>query len=172
MRNEPDDVVVHQIGPRTVAIVRRSGSFDAIPAAIETLLAWLSERGLEASGTPGTRYYDDPRTVSEEAYEWEAFVEVREPDAATEVHPSADDEVEIRTLPATEVAATVHRGPYETVSESYDRIQSWAEARGWELSGPAEELYLGEPSGPPDGQLTEVRMPVTRHDGTNDRTRD
>lgn len=164
MRNEPDDVVVHQIGPRTVAIVRRTGSFDAIPAAIETLSEWLSARGLEASGTPGTRYHDDPRTASEEAYEWEAFVEVREPEAAAEAETSAEDEVEIRSLPATEVAATVHRGPYETVSESYDRVQSWAESRGWELSGPAEELYLGEPGGPPDGELTEVRMPVTRRD--------
>lgn len=164
MRSQPDEVVVHEIGARTVAIVRGSGSFDAIPAAIETVTAWLAERGLEATGPSGARYYDDPRNVSEEAYEWEAFVEVQEPDTAPDAGASGEDEVQLTSLPATQIATTVHRGPYETVSESYDRVQTWAEARGWELSGPAEELYLGEPGGPPDGQLTEVRMPVTRRD--------
>ncbi len=162
MRNEPDDVVVHQIGPRTVASLHRTGSFDQIPAAIERLVGWLGERSLETSGPPGTRYFVDPRTVSEDAYEWAAFVELRQPRGADDVVPSAEDEVEIRALPATEVASTVHRGPYETVSESYDRIQSWAEARGWEPSGPGEELYLSEPDTAPSEQLTEVRMPVTR----------
>ncbi len=141
-----------------------TGSFDAIPAAIDTVTARLSEQGLEASGPSGARFHDDPRTVAEEAYAWDAFVEVREPETPTDDGSPAEDQVQLRSLPATRIATTVHRGRYETVSESYDRVQSWAEARGWELSGPAEELYLGEPGGPPDGQLTEVRMPVTRSD--------
>ena len=109
MRHEPDDVVVHQIGPRTVASLHQTGSFDQIPATVERLVRWLSERGLETSGPPGMRSLRDPRTVSEDAQAWEAFVELRPSVSADDVVPSADDEVEIRSLPATEVRMPVTR---------------------------------------------------------------
>lgn len=44
-------------------------------------------------------------------------------------------------LPAGRVATTVHRGTYDLLGESHDRLASWAREQGLELAGPRWEIY-------------------------------
>ena len=44
-------------------------------------------------------------------------------------------------LPAGRVVTTVHRGTYDLLGESHDRLASWAREQGLELAGPRWEIY-------------------------------
>lgn len=61
-------------------------------------------------------------------------------------------------------ASTMHRGPYDTIRESYDRLVSWMENSDYSPAGPDREVYLTDPcqTSDPSELLTEILWPVNR----------
>jgi effector-binding domain-containing protein len=75
----------------------------------------------------------------------------------------AGDDVEVLDLPASAVAAIVHRGPYEDMGQAYAAIASWIHARGHTVLGPSREIYLNSPADVgQDDLLTEIQWPIDR----------
>ena len=67
----------------------------------------------------------------------EVGVQVTRPfEAAGRVVPS--------TLPATEVATTVHTGPTASIGAAHDAVRAWCSGHGRELTGVSWEIY-GDP---------------------------
>ena len=58
-------------------------------------------------------------------------------------------------LPAGRVATTVHRGPYQLLGESHDRLLAWVGDRDLPLGGPRWEIY-GHWHEDPDMLETEI----------------
>lgn len=55
----------------------------------------------------------------------------------------------------------LHKGPYERVGETYDRILRFMSKKGLEANGPYQEVYLSNPDRTESGKLrTIVRQPV------------
>ena len=69
----------------------------------------------------------------------------------------------VKRAEAKEVAATMHKGPFEQVGSTYGAPAVWIVENGYEIVGPSEEVYLSEPEKtPPEELLTEVRFPVKK----------
>jgi effector-binding domain-containing protein len=151
-------VVVRELGPRTIAYRHEHGSFVRIPDTLQELLAWLAERGLEAAGPVGAHFFNDPQRTPEEHYDWEVFVELTGPAAATD----AGARFGVRRMPSALMATVVHRGPHATIDAAYEALHAWIEAHDYRMAGPSEEIYLSEPDAPPTDVVTEVRVPVAR----------
>lgn len=65
-------------------------------------------------------------------------------------------------LPAGTFASKTHVGPYDSVGSTYDALSTWIAVHGLEIAGPPREVYLSEPSTPPDQIKTVIEFPVTR----------
>ena len=49
------------------------------------------------------------------------------------------------------------------MGKTYGALGGWIMENGYEIVGPAEEIYLSEPEKtPPEERLTEVRFPVRK----------
>jgi len=61
-----------------------------------------------------------------------------------------------------EAACIFHRGPYETISVSYGKINSWMEKNGYEKAMPERESYIDGiwNKENPEEWLTEIQIPV------------
>lgn len=69
-------------------------------------------------------------------------------------------EIEMRILPAEEtVVSAVRVGPFENGYESYAQLGRWVENNGFELAGPAREIFIEPPGGPTD-PVCEIQFPV------------
>ena len=126
------------------------GLAEILPAAFGFAMA----EGLAMAGPPFVRYIDQsPAFVTVEA-----GVPLAEP--ATE--PPADAGVSVGSLPAATVATTVHKGPYETLGETYIVLDRWMAAVGVTPAGPPWEIYLTDPAEVPDPAewLTEINWPI------------
>lgn len=126
------------------------GLAEILPAAFGFAMA----EGLAMAGPPFVRYIDQsPAFVTVEA-----GVPLAEPAA----EPPADAGVSVGSLPAGTVATAVHKGPYETLGETYMAIDRWMAAEGLSAAGPAWEVYLTDPAEVPDPAdwLTEVNWPI------------
>ena len=128
------DVVIKKIEPLWVAGVR-----VIIPSYPEQgglwmeLDSYLGSQKVSPNGACFTLYHADEPQID---------AEVCEPLAAPF---AAGGRVQVHELPALEVAAAIHHGPFLTISSAYDALIQWIEQNGYRISGPCRELYLQPP---------------------------
>jgi AraC family transcriptional regulator len=73
-----------------------------------------------------------------------------------------DGGIEALTVPAGPAAVTVHRGPYDTLPETYGELEAWLEREGRASAGPPREIYVTDPGEHPDPATweTEIIQPL------------
>ena len=98
--------------------------------------------------------------------------EYREADASVEAcvplragAPAAGKEgVEIKVLPGMKVAQVIHRGPYDTLGDSYKKVFDFLAAQGAQAVTPSREVYLKGPGfilpRSPKKFVTVIQIPV------------
>ncbi len=152
------DVQVKTTDPETVAYIAMRGPFDQIPMAMGRLYGWVAQHHLEPVGMPSGVYLNNPELVPQD----EALWMLRAPVAGDpEAEPPDDVGCGIEQVPPHLVAATMHRGPYDTIDHTYHELASWVSDHGYMVVGPPEELYYSDPdTTPPEEYLTEVRLTV------------
>lgn len=153
-------IEVKTIEPTKVAYLDVHGSFDRIPEALGQLYGWIGQHQIHAEGMPSIVYFNLPAEGEESAGFWEARAEVD--DTTPTMEPDASG-VGVQAVEPHEVVSAMHRGPYDTVAETYHELEAWIPEHGYHVVGPPEEVYLSDPAITlPQDYLTEVRMPVAR----------
>lgn len=70
----------------------------------------------------------------------------------------------IRELPEEEVASFIHRGPYEWIQCTYEKVLDWLRENRYEVAGVPREVFFVAPEphsgGTQDDMLTEIQVPV------------
>ena len=151
---------LRELPPMMVATLAMHGPYAQMPKAFGVLYGRLAQEGHVPEGMPHGIYLTNPSEVPEDQAVWEVWTRIE--DEAAPAGPDADGYA-VRAVPATTVAATVHRGPYEQVAPAYAALGAWIAGQGLEMSGPPMEAYLNDPSGlPSEEYLTEVLFPVRR----------
>ena len=74
--------------------------------------------------------------------------------------------LEVVALPEREMATFVHRGPYEWISCTYEKVLDWLRENRYEVAGEPREVFLVAPEphggGTQDDMLTEIQVPVRK----------
>jgi DNA-binding transcriptional MerR regulator/DNA gyrase inhibitor GyrI len=93
--------------------------------------------------------------------------EYKEDDADFEVcmpirRGKAADGISVRELPGGRCVSLLHKGSYEEISRSYEKILAYIRKKGYEIAMPTREVYLKGPGmifrGNPRNYLTEIQM--------------
>jgi DNA-binding transcriptional MerR regulator len=150
VRAEPAIDTVRILGDVTPA------TFEAwLVNAFARLARVLDERGVRASGTPGTLWA--PEILADDSEHVEAFIPIAEP---IEIGGS-DPHVTIGEVPASRVAVLVHTGAYETMSDTYRTLGAWV-ARHERYSGERIREWCVVPPGTADKNAyrTEIAWPI------------
>jgi DNA-binding transcriptional MerR regulator/predicted transcriptional regulator YdeE len=73
-----------------------------------------------------------------------------------------DDEVRVVELPVVQVASTLHRGPFDDISDTYEALVRWIDDNGYEIAERSRELYLEWDAEDPSKNVTELQLPIRR----------
>jgi AraC family transcriptional regulator len=154
---DPLQVDVKEIAPMKVVFLRHVGPYSEVGATWSRLMSWAGPRGLLGPGmmTIGI-VYDDPAVTPADKIRYDACLVIRR-----EVKP--EGQFGVMELPGGPHAVATHRGPYETLSETYKRIYGeWLPKSGYELSNsPAFEQYLNSPQfTKPEDLVTVIHVPI------------
>jgi len=72
--------------------------------------------------------------------------------------------ISVRELPAIRCVSLVHRGPYDSVGSSYERVLAYITEKGYKATLPSREVYVKGPGmifrGNPKNYLTEIQIPI------------
>lgn len=151
----PYEVRVKRVPAQQVVATRRTTTLGTIGPDIADSLMRIGRAlaGAATTGPPLVVYVD---VVDEEGG---GDVEVAVPVAAA-FEGTAD--VRGKELPATTVAWTVHRGPFDEIGPAYHTVAGWIQEHGHEVAGPPREVYLTGPPQTPDeaDYRTEVQFPI------------
>jgi effector-binding domain-containing protein len=113
--------------------------------------------GRHIAGKPFNLYYDEE--YKEEDADVESCFPVRE---GREI--KAPNDVSIRLLRGRRVVSLVHKGPYDQLGRSYERIAAYLKEKSYKVIGPPREIYVKGPGfifkGNPKNYLTEIQFPV------------
>ena len=87
-------------------------------------------------------------------------VEVAEPVTRTF---EGNDDVKVYQLPLVEkMASIIHRGPFSTISKSFEALFDWMKSNQYVADGPVREIYhKGDwVTSDPEEYVTELQIPV------------
>jgi effector-binding domain-containing protein/molybdopterin converting factor small subunit len=144
----------------TVAYLPMQGPFDQIPSAMGRLYGWVASHGLDAVGMPRCTYLDDPSTTPPAEARWELQAPVAQGSPLADLDAQG---IGVKVVEPHLVAFAMHRGPYETIGETYFGVVEWIDAHGYRIDGPAYEIYYSDPEDTePADYLTEARVPIAR----------
>jgi DNA-binding transcriptional MerR regulator len=154
----PIEVELRAVPATPVAAIRATVGLDEVldwyGGAMAELDRTLRARRLEPAGTCGGLYDDE--LFTDERGDAVVFVPVADPPAAGRVHPY--------TVPAAELAVTVHRGPHDDIDVSYGALGTYVAEHALVVAGPVREYYLVGPrdTGDAASWRTEIGWPVFR----------
>lgn len=127
--------------------------FNDIPKGFGSVVAALTEAGIDPAGVPFTLYYQAPDADTP----GDIAMCVPVPAMTSE----AIEGVEIMHLAAEVTATVLHRGSYDDMGGSYATVAGWVLERGHQVVGPPREVYLNSPAEVGEDELlTELHFPI------------
>jgi AraC family transcriptional regulator len=150
-------IEVKDLAPQRIVYLRHTGPYAAVGATWQRLMMWAGRKGLLGPDIKMIGLsYDDPDVTPPDKLRYEAAVVVTCP-----VEP--EGEFGVQDLPGGKYAIATHRGPYETLSETYEKLFGmWLPQSGHHLRDtPTFEQYLNSPqSAKPEDLLTLIHLPL------------
>ncbi|MCA1830799.1 MAG: GyrI-like domain-containing protein [Actinobacteria bacterium] len=132
------------------ALTTQEGLGDAFMTHLPAVFGYVTTHGGEVAGPPIGRYL---------AYEpGKVDVEIGLPVRAP---LGVSGNIVASEIPAGRYAVAVHRGSYDSLSETYDALYEWARANGHTTNGAPYESYVDDPEGKDPAEVrTEVLVPL------------
>ncbi|MBI2917286.1 MAG: GyrI-like domain-containing protein [Chloroflexi bacterium] len=157
---EVGEVTIKRTESYSYIFIRKKGSYQQMGKAVRALFASAARRALTPQPPLHGVYYNSPQEVPDAELDWE----LRLPIFGTFPHQHENRRgIGVSRVDAEQVAATIHKGPYDQVGKTYQVLGLWIAKNGYHVCGPAEEVYLNDPRQvAPEELLTEVRLPVTK----------
>lgn len=146
---------IEELEPQLVAAVRDNIALDEMTAffgrAFETVMRVLGAQGVHPAGPPLGFYPSMPGATVEVAAGFPVGAPIDETEGVSLVH-----------LPGGRAVTAVHKGPYDSLEQSYTELTQWVTAQGLELAEGMWESYLSDPEAEPDpaSWLTRITWPL------------
>lgn len=121
--------------------------------ALSDVYSHVSRHGVAPQGPPFVIYHDTPSP--DRPFDIEICAPV-----VHAIDPPAG--WKMQELPAGSFVSLVHVGPYDTLGDAYDTLRQWIPDHDLAFAGAPREVYLSEPSTPPDQVRTVVEFPVEK----------
>lgn len=148
---------MRELPPMRLVFLRHVGPYGEVGPTWGKLMMWAGMRGLLGPGMKMIGIvHDDPDVTPKEKIRYDAAVLVTKP-----VEPKG--EFGVIELPAGAYAVFTHRGPYDGLGKTYQKIYGgWLPKSGRQLRDtPAFEEYVNSPRDTkPEDLLTLIHVPV------------
>lgn len=147
-------IEIKTIQPFSYCCIHHIGPFTEIQSVIAQLYASIQGQNILPGGTMIGIYYNSPADTDPQDLEWDIGF-------PCDAHVSPLQPLERKIWAATQVAATIHSGSFESTGETYLVIFEWLAANGMVPDGPVLEMYLTMPAPDtkPEDMRTEIWVP-------------
>jgi effector-binding domain-containing protein len=149
------DYQIREVPRQETAVLSLHCNVNDISSVMGEAFAKVFEAVTRSGSVPAGPVFSRYFAFSEETVDFEAGIAVTEPF-------TGDGDVKASTIGDCEAAVTMHTGPYDSLSKTYEALQAWIGAQGRKPGATMWEVYLTDPEQEPDPSKwqTEVYWPV------------
>jgi effector-binding domain-containing protein len=144
--------------PVRVACVERMGPREEIGKTLEELSRSLKEMNVRIVGPAMALFYGNPKSFDPQKAHYEVCFPISG-------KIKGEGEIKAKELGKGSFASITHSGPPGKLPETYGEILKWIEENGYQISGPAREIYpkgIEIMEGSQQDCLIEIQIPVSR----------
>ena len=154
-----EEFSIVNVEPQLVLGMRKKGPYRLIGELIPQICMFATQNGIQMIGPP---MYICHEPSAEEAVkadkEGTADVEVAVPILK---RGKETDEITCYELPSAKMVKTLHKGPYQEETATYEKLFAWLEQNNMTITGPMREIYLNDPHEVPEEELLiEIYAPI------------
>lgn len=133
-------IKVKKTKPMKVAYIEHTGPYDQVPwdEYMERLYGWAKEHKVRPGFKGIGIYHDNPEETRPEECKSEVAIPIKGETAS-------GDDVQVKELPAMQVAELKFKGPSNQLGDAYRTIETWMQEQGYDWAGPAMEIYASKP---------------------------
>jgi effector-binding domain-containing protein len=143
------DIEEKEVKTLFIAGYRMKGKYSDVGDGFKII---SKEMGRHINGKAMNLYYDGE--FKEDDADFEPCFPVRK--------GSSTDKISVRELPGEKCVSLIHKGPFDTINESYKKIFAYINEKGYKTGLPSREVYLKGPGmifkGNPNNYLTEIQL--------------
>ena len=149
------EIGIVEVRPQMVLGMRKKGKYEEIRMMLPEVWQFAVEGGIQIEGPPIFVFHEMTDEAAKKAdAEGNADIEVAVPVSGK---VEVTGEIECYELPGGKMAKIIHKGPYQELGFTYEKLLAWIEQGGKRLVGRAREVYLNDPRiVPPEELLTEM----------------
>ena len=149
------EIGIVEVQPQMVLGMRKKGKYEEIRMMLPEVWQFAVEGGIQIEGPPIFVFHEMTDEAAKKAdAEGNADIEVAVPVSGK---VEVTGEIECYELPGGKMAKIIHKGPYQELGFTYEKLLAWIEQGGKRLVGPTREVYLNDPRiVPPEELLTEM----------------
>lgn len=153
------EIEIKEVENLKVIGTRRTGPYSDIPKLFMELFEYAMGSGLQLKGPAIYISHENSEEEAMKAQEQgNADLEAAFP---TDGDAPGTDAISCYELPGGKMASLMHKGPYDQIGPSYNKMFDWLKENELELTGNLRELYHNDPSQtPPEELLTEILAPI------------
>ena len=151
MAESNESVLEKSLDPILIAGVRMKGRYSDCGKGFSKIGRSF---GRHICGPCMLLHYDDE--YREDDADFEAAMPVKQSKAV--------DGISVRQLDAARCVSLIHKGPYDQMGPSYEKVLKYVKAKGYTVVSPTREVYIKGPGmifkGNPKKYVTEIQVPV------------
>lgn len=141
-----------------LAIINYKGPVKDMEILISKLTSWVDVNEVEVTGSPFAIYYTMPGSVDNDKMIYDMGIPI-----AMDSELEGNNEINIVELLEHRVLATLHKGSYATLNESYKEMVEYSIKNNYDIIGSPKEIYFNSPHEVPKEELlTEIQFPVIK----------
>lgn len=154
------DIRIKDISGQITLVIRESTTIVAIPERMgqifSEIIDFMNRNGIKPAGAPFAYWHNmNSEGISKGVLDMECGFPIEAP-------IEGEGQIKASKLPGGKVVTAMHIGPYETLHETYNIIQSWIEENGYEGEDNIWDTYLTNPREAQDESnwMTEISWPI------------
>ena len=138
------------------AVINHKGPIGDIEVLIAQLFGWVESENVELVGAPFAMYYTRPTNSKEDDVVYDVGVPIASDYPGTDL-------IKIVDMLEHKVLAIIHKGSYDTINESYQKIVDYSIENKYDIIGSPREIYFNSPLDVSEDELiTEIQLPIIK----------
>jgi len=140
-----------------LAIIKNKRPIEDINVVIAKLMGWVESEDVKTLGSPFIIYYSPRFTYDPEEVVFDIGIPISG-------DPEEKDTIEVVELVEHNVLSGIHKGSYENIKESYEKLIEIADKNNYDIIGSPKEIFLKYQFDVNNEKdlITEIQLPIIK----------
>lgn len=146
------------IEDQKIAVINHKGSMEEMELLIAKLMGWVETEDLKTEGNLFAIYYNNPKTADKDGIVYDIGIPI-----ASDSTANPTELIQIVDMLEHRIIAGKHKGSYENIRDSYDKMIKHCEDNNYDIIGSPKEVYIKSRFNNDNGELlTEIQFPIIK----------